>query len=137
MGFIFNPVINQFSSKIVQNETAFHLFRLWRHVLLFFPHGQLQLKLITEIWSTETHLIIKNKLIQKCSESPQWFINAAVKRYILLIISPNEVIKLSWVLEITFSSSQRSNIYGTETCKVMTRRWWKRNIKAAVSVSST
>jgi len=55
----------------------------------------------------------------------------------LLIISPNEVIKLSWVLEISFSSSQRSNIYGRETCKVMTRQWWKGNIKAAVSVSST
>lgn len=37
IGFICNPVINQFSSKTIQNEIACHLFRLWRYVLLFFP----------------------------------------------------------------------------------------------------
>ena len=39
IGLICNPVINKFSSKVVQNEIACHLFRLWRHVqiLLFFP----------------------------------------------------------------------------------------------------
>jgi hypothetical protein len=71
---------------------------------------------------TETLLICKANSELFLSFTP--VADAAVKSYILLITSPNEVIKRSHaevprVLEISISSSQGSNVSGREDCSLM------------------